>query len=478
MDLKSLIKLWEGKGVLKRIHQPVSRDLEITEICRRVFREKGPALLFENVLDTRFPLLINMFGTWERVWDIFGVTSEKELLGRIEPLLEMGQPTGLIDKARALWKLKDFAGILPKTVKKGACQQRVLEGGNIDLNALPVMKSWPDDAGRFITLPVVITKDPFTGKQNLGMYRMQIIDRTRTAMHWHPSKGGDVHYQRAKESGKRLEAACAIGCEPAVIYSATAPLPPDVSELLLAGLLMDRSVETVKCKTVDINVPAESQIVLEGYIEEGESFVEGPFGDHTGYYTPERPFPIFNVQAITLNQDPVYTSTAVGWPPLEDVIIGKLTEKLFLPLMKFVIPEIRDIELPEAGVFHNFAFVSIDKRYPGQAYKVMDSLWGLGQMSVMKVIVVFDRDVDVHDLQEVLFHLGSNIDPLRDVVIKKGPTDILDHASLQEGFGGKMGIDATKKLKEEGLNRPWPARAVMDEETIKRIDGIWSQLGL
>jgi 4-hydroxy-3-polyprenylbenzoate decarboxylase len=310
------------------------------------------------------------------------------------------------------------------------------------------------------------------------MYRMQVIDKNRTAMHWHPSKGGDIHYRHAKEKGKRLEVAVVIGCEPAVTYCATAPLPPDVGELLLAGLLMGRPVETVKCKTVDLEVPAESQIVLEGYIDEEESFVEGPFGDHTGYYTPERTFPIFNVQAVTLNENPVYPSIAVGWPPLEDVLIGKLTERLFFPLMKFIIPEIRDIEIPEAGVFHNFVFVSIDKRYPGQAYKVMDSLWGLGQMSSTKVIAVFDRDVNVHDLQEVLFHLGSNIDPLRDVVLKKGPMDILDHASLDEGFGGKMGIDATKKLKEEGLTRPWPKRAVMDEETVKRIDGIWSQLGL
>ena len=478
MDLKKLIAAWESKGALKRVVHPVSRDLEITEIYQRVFKEKGPALLFENVKDSRYPLLINTFGTWERIWDMFDVASEKELTGRIEPLLNLEQPTGLMDKARALWKLKDLAGILPKSVKKAPCQKHVIEGPDIDLDTFPVMKCWPEDAGRFITLPAVITKDPVTGRQNIGMYRMQVIDRNRTAMHWHPSKGGDVHLQRAREKGKRLEVAVAIGCEPAVTYCATAPLPPDVGELLLAGLLMGRPVETVKCKTVDIDVPAESQIVLEGYIDEEESFLEGPFGDHTGYYTPERTFPIFNVQAVTLNENPIYPSIAVGWPPLEDVLIGKLTERLFFPLMKFVIPEIQDIEIPEAGVFHNFVFVSIDKRYPGQAYKVMDSLWGLGQMSSTKVIAVFDRDVNVHDLQEVLFYLGSSIDPLRDVVLKKGPMDILDHASLEEGFGGKMGIDATKKLKEEGLTRSWPKRAVMDEETVKRIDGIWSQLGL
>ena len=478
MDLTSLIGLWEKKGVLKRISHPVSRDLEITEICRRVFRDNGPALLFENVKDSRFPLLINTFGTWERVWDAFGVSSEKELLGRIEPLLEIGPPTGLMDKARALWKLKDLAGIMPRRVRKGPCQRQVLEGPEVDLEAIPVMKSWPDDAGRFITLPVVVTKDPVSGRQNLGMYRMQVIDRARTALHWHPAKGGDLHHRRAMERGTRLEAACALGCEPAVIYAATAPLPPDVSELLLAGLLMDKPVETVRCRTVDLDVPATSQIVLEGYVDEEESFPEGPFGDHTGYYTPIRSFPIFHVEAITLNENPVYPSTAVGWPPLEDALLGKLTERLFFPLMKFVVPELQDIELPVAGLFHNFVFVSIDKKIPGQAYKVMDSLWGMGQMCVAKVIVVFDKDVNIHNMEEVLFHLGSNIDPLRDVVIKKGPMDILDHASLQEGFGGKMGIDATTKLKEEGLNRPWPKRAVMDEGTIRRIDEVWSQLGL
>ncbi|MDR2019065.1 MAG: menaquinone biosynthesis decarboxylase [Syntrophobacterales bacterium] len=478
MDLKSLMTAWEDRGVLKKVSHPVSRDLEITEIYQRVFRENGPALLFENVKDTGYPLLINIFGTWERVWDVFGVASEKELIGRVESLLSVEQPVGLLDKVRTLWKLKDLAGILPRSAKKAPCQQHVIEGPDINLDSFPVMKCWPEDAGRFITLPAVITKDAVTGRQNMGMYRMQVIDRNRTAMHWHPSKGGNIHLQRAREKGKRLEVAVAIGCEPAVTYCATAPLPPDVGELLFAGLLMGRPVETVKCKTVDLEVPAESQIVLEGYIDEEDSFMEGPFGDHTGYYTPERIFPIFNVQAVTLNENPVYPSIAVGWPPLEDVLLGKLTERLFFPLIKFVIPEIRDIEIPEAGVFHNFVFVSIDKRYPGQAYKVMDSLWGLGQMSATKVIAVFDCDVNVHDLREVLFHLGNNIDPLRDVVLKKGPVDILDHASLEEGFGGKMGIDATKKLKEEGLARPWPKRAVMDEETVKRIDGIWSLLGL
>jgi 4-hydroxy-3-polyprenylbenzoate decarboxylase len=478
MDLKSLMAKWEQKGALKRIAHPVDRDLEVTEIYQRVFRKEGPALLFENVKDATVPLLMNIFGTWERVWDVFGVTSEEELLGRVAPLLEMGQPTGLMEKAKALWKLKELSDILPRHVKKGACQAHLLQGSDIDLHTLPIIKSWPDDAGRFITLPVVITKDPVTGRQNFGMYRMQVMDGRRTALHWHPSKGGDIHHQRAKDSGKRLEVACAIGCEPAVIYAATAPLPPDVSELLLAGLLMGRPVETVKCKTIDVDVPAASQIVLEGYVDEAQTFLEGPFGDHTGYYTPERLFPVFNIQAVTVAENPVYPSIAVGWPPLEDLLLGKLTEKIFFPFIRFLVPDIVDMELPAAGVFHNFVFVSIDKRHPGQAYKVMDSLWGLGQMSTSKVIVVFDRDVNVHDLEEVLFHLGSNIDPLRDVLIKKGPLDILDHASLYEGFGGKMGIDATVKLKEEGLTRPWPKRAIMDEETVRRIDGIWSQLGL
>ncbi|MBA4390305.1 MAG: menaquinone biosynthesis decarboxylase [Syntrophus sp. (in: bacteria)] len=478
MDLRNLISLWEKKGTLKRITQPVSPDLEITEIYRRVFREKGPALLFENVEGSRIPLLINIFGTWERVWDIFGVASQQELLARLTPLLNIEPPSGFLDKARALWKLKDIAGLLPRTIKKGPCQQHVLHETDVDLSVYPVMTCWPDDAGRFITLPVVVTKDPVSGKQNMGMYRMQVIDKNHTAMHWHPSKGGDTHHRKAREQQKRLEVACVLGCEPAVIYAASAPLPPDISELLLAGLLLDRPIETVKCKTVDLEVPANSQIVLEGYIDEDESFPEGPFGDHTGYYTPQRPFPVFHIQAITMNDNPVYPSIAVGWPPLEDILLGKLTERLFLPLMKFVVPDIIDIDLPAAGLFHNFVFVSIDKRYPGQAYKVMDSLWGLGQMSTAKVIVVFDSNVNIHNPDEILFHLGSNIDPLRDVTLKKGPLDILDHASSEEGFGGKMGIDATRKLKEEGYGRIWPQQAVMDEKTVRRIDSIWNQLGL
>jgi len=478
MDLMNLIRLWERKGALKRIAHPISRDLEVTEIYRRVFQAEGPALLFENIEGTGIPLLINIFGSWERIWDVFGVSSEKELLDRVTHLLNFEPPAGMMDKARALWKLKDIAGLLPRTVKKGPCQHHIVHEEEVDLSSYPIMTSWPNDAGRFITLPVVVTKDPVTGRQNMGMYRMQVLDRNHTAMHWHPSKGGETHYRKARETGTRLEAACALGCEPAVIYAATAPLPPDISEILFAGLLLDRPIETVKCKTVDIEVPAYSHIVLEGYIYEDETFLEGPFGDHTGYYTPQRPFPVFHITAITTNENPVYPSIAVGWPPLEDVFLGKLTERLFLPLMKFVIPELQDIEIPASGLFHNFVFVSIDKKYPGQAYRVMDSLWGLGQMSTAKIIVVFDRDVNIHDLNEVLFHLGGNIDPLRDITLKKGPLDILDHSSNEEGFGGKMGIDATKKFREEGHGRTWPKRAIMDEKTIKKIDSIWTALGL
>lgn len=478
MDLKSLMRDWEKRGDLKRITYPVDRDLEITEIYSRVFAARGPALLFENVKGTTIPLLINIFGTWDRVWDTFGVRSEEELMGRIRPLLELEPPKGILDKARTLFKLKDLAGLFPRAVKTAPCQASVLKGSDVDLTRLPVMKSWPDDAGRFITLPVVITKDPLSGKQNLGMYRMQVIDGQRTAMHWHPWKGGERHHKKATDLHRRLDVACVLGCEPSVIYSATAPLPPDVSELLLAGLLMDRPVEVVKCLTVDLKVPATSQIVLEGYIEEDEVFPEGPFGDHTGYYTPERPFPVFHVEAMTMQSDPVYPSIAVGWPALEDALLGTLTQKIFFPLIQFVVPEIADIELPVAGGFHNFVFVAIDKKYPGQAHKVMNSLWGLGQMATTKIIVVFDRDVNIHDMDEVLFHMGNNIDPVRDVILQKGPVDILDHASLHEGFGGKMGIDATTKLKDEGITRPWPKRALMDRQTIERIDTLWNQLGL
>ena len=478
MDLKKLVATWEEKGLLKRIGQPVSAELEVTEIVRRVFEKKGPALLFENVKNAGMPLLTNIFGTWQRVWGIFGVDSEDALISRVKPLLEIEPPKGLVDKARALWKIKGVTGNLPKEVGKARCQSRVLTGDGINLADLPVMKCWPDDAGRFITLPVVVTKDPEKGVQNFGMYRMQVIDERTTAMHWHPGKGADIHYQRSKKLGKPLEAACVLGCEPAVIYSATAPLPPDINELILAGMLMDKPVETVRCRTVDLTVPANSQIVLEGYVEGSETFLEGPFGDHTGYYTPQRPFPVFHITALTTDNDPIYPSTVVGWPPFEDAILGTLTERIFLPFIKFIIPDIKDMALPAAGLFHNFVFASIDKRYPGQAYKAMDSIWGLGQLSTSKVVVIFDSHVDIHRQDEVLFHLGNNIDPLRDVVIKKGPLDILDHASSEEGFGGKMGIDATGKLPEEGHKRPWPARALVDDETKKNVDALWSRLGL
>ncbi len=478
MDLKRLITTWETKGCLKRIGEPVNAELEVTEIVRRVFSEKGPVLLFENVKAAKMPLVTNIFGTWERIWDIFGVDSQESLISRVRPLLDLEPPKGLVDKARALWKMKGVAGNLPKETGKARCQSQVFPGDEVNLGDLPVMKCWPDDAGRFITLPVVITKDPESGIQNLGMYRMQVIDGKRTAMHWHPGKGADIHYRKWKKLGKPLPAACALGCEPAVTYSASAPLPPDINELIFAGMLMDQPVEMVKCKTVDLMVPAQSQIVLEGYVDGSQTFPEGPFGDHTGYYTPQRPFPIFHITAITTDNDPVYPSTVVGWPPFEDALLGTLTERIFLPFIKFVIPDITDMALPVAGLFHNFVFASIDKRYPGQAYKTMDSIWGLGQLSTSKVVVVFDSDVDLRQENDVLFHLGNSIDPLRDVVIKKGPLDILDHASLEEGFGGKMGIDATRKLPEEGHKRPWPQRAVMDEETIRKIDGLWNRLGL
>lgn len=478
MDLKKLIAMWESKGLLKRISQTVDAELEVTEIMQRVFTKSGPALLFEDVKGAKIPLCTNIFGTWERIWDIFGVDSQDALMSRIRPLLDIEPPSGLVDKARTLWKIKGVADNLPKEVNRAPCQNHVLMEDKIDLGDLPIIKCWPGDAGRFITLPVVITKDPEKGIQNFGMYRMQVMDRRTTAMHWHPGKGADIHYQKSRKLGKRLEAACALGCEPAVIYSATAPLPPDINELILAGMLMDKPVEMVKCKTVDLMVPAQSQIVLEGYVDGSETFTEGPFGDHTGYYTPRRPFPVFHVTAVTTDTDPVYPATAVGWPPFEDALLGTLTERIFLPFIKFIIPDIKDMALPAAGLFHNIVFASIDKQYPGQAYKVMDSIWGLGQLSTSKVVVIFDGDVDLHQEDEVLFHLGSNIDPLRDVVIKKGPLDILDHASQEEGFGGKMGIDATRKLPEEGHRRPWPDRAIMDEKTKRKIDALWDQLGL
>ena len=475
-DLRKFIEVLKKKGLLKLITAEVDPVLEIAEINDRVVKTGGSALFFEKPKNSKFPCVVNLFGSYERMKLALEVDSLDEIGLRMLEFLEPEIPTNLIEKLKTLPKLKRLADFLPKYVNSGPCKE-VIFRENLSLNVFPILKTWPDDGGRFITLPMVFTKDPETGSRNCGMYRMHVYDERTTGMHWHMHKDGAKHYRNAEKLGKRLEVAVAIGSDPVVMYSATAPLPEGVDEMLFAGFLRKSSVELVKCETIDLEVPANSEIVLEGYCEPNERRIEGPFGDHTGYYSLKDEFPMFHITCITHRKDAIYPATIVGKPPMEDCYIAKTTERIFLPLIKKQIPEIVDINLPVEGVFHNIAIVSVDKRYPGHARRVMYALWGMGQMSFTKMIVVVDRWVDVQNPGEVIWRIGNNVDPKRDIVIVEGPLDVLEHASDIPSYGGKMGIDATKKWKSEGFLREWPDEIVMSEDIKRLVDKRWKEYG-
>ncbi|HEY4716642.1 MAG TPA: menaquinone biosynthesis decarboxylase [bacterium] len=475
-DLRDFLKKIESAGMLKRISAEVNPELEMAEIADRAIKQGGPALLFEKPKGSIFPVLMNLFGTMERTCMALGVNSIDEIATRIRAILDEKPPETIIEKIKMLPKLKEFSDYLPKTVKGGQCQEVVMDP--LSLHRLPILKTWPKDGGRFITLPLVTTKSPLTGIRNTGMYRMQIFDEVTTGMHWHWHKGGAKHYYDAEKQGKRLEVAVAIGSDPATIYAATAPLPEDFDEFIFAGFLRRKPVELTKCLTVDLEVPANAEFIIEGYVNPGERRKEGPFGDHTGYYSLADDYPVFHVTAITHRKNPIYPATIVGKPPMEDCYLGKATERIFLPVLKKVFPEIIDINLPIEGIFHNFAFISIEKRYPGHSQKIMNSIWGTGQLMFTKNIVVFDSNVNVHDIGEVLWRWGNNVDPARDITIVKGPLDVLEHASDIPGFGGKMGIDATRKRKEDGFKREWPEDIKMDPEISDLVTRRWKDYGL
>ena len=473
-DLRDWIALLEREGELTRVSAAVDPRLEITEVVDRVVKAGGPALLFERPRGSEHPLLINQFGTERRMCLAFGVDRLDEVGDRLAEVLEMQPPEGLAAKVRGLKTLKSIADSRPDVVKRGACQEIVLRGDEVDLGRLPVQTCWPGDAGPFITLPAVITRDPRTGQRNVGMYRMQVLGPRSTAMHWQIHKDGRADYLG---SDGRLEVAVAIGLDPVTAYSASAPLPKHIDELMVAGFLRGAPVEVVKGVTVDLEVPAAAEIVLEGYVEAGDLTQEGPFGDHTGYYTAAEPFPVFHVTALTMRRDAIYPSIVVGKPPAEDAWLGKATERIFLPALRLTVPEIVDYDLPVAGAFHNLVIVSIRKAFPGHARKVMHAIWGLGMLSLSKGVIVVDAHVDVHDYEQVTFYTGANVDPKRDVVIGEGPVDHLDHAPQQQFLGGKIGIDATAKLPEEGA-RPWPDEIEMSDEVRALVDGRWAEYGI
>jgi len=514
-DLRDWIAALERARELKRIRTEVDPILEVTEIADRASKSKSPpggaALLFENLKGhPNSKLLINQFGSEKRMQMALGVDSLDEIAGRIRELLNMKSPEGFLEKLKMLPMLADMGKFFPKVITTGPCKE-VVKRDSFSLLDFPVLKCWPQDGGRFITLPCVITRDPKTGKRNVGMYRMQVYDERTTGMHWQRQKVAAEHYRErlrmgaavgeqggsrsaavdimARSSGGsmlaerdrpagKMEVAVAIGTDPALTFSAIVPAPPEVEEFIIAGFLRQEPVELVRCETVDLEVPANAEIVLEGYVQLDELRPEGPFGDHTGFYTLEDDYPVFHVTCITHRKDPIYATTIVGKPPMEDAWMGKAVERIFLPLMKLTLPEIVDVNLPVEGVFHNLMIVSIRKSYPGQARKVMHGIWSLGQAMFTKCIVVVDEDVNVHDIGEVALKALNNIDPERDIQFTLGPIDSLDHASRLANYGYKMGIDATRKWSTEGFSRPWPDEITMDPAAKAMIDKKWKRLGI
>lgn len=478
-DLRGFIAELERRKLLKRISHPVSAKLEITEIADRMIKQAGPALLFENVRETPgVPLVIGLYGSHERMAvALHGAPGD--IAERIGELIKTVPPEGLLGKMQTGLKLlPTLRSLGTRSVNDGPCKEVKLFGDDVDLSKLPVLTCWPDDGGPFITLPMVFTHNPNTGRRNVGMYRVQIYDRNTTGMHWQMHKVGAQHHREAQEKKQKIEAAVCLGGDPCLPFCAIAPLPEEIDEMMFAGFLRGKPVDMVKCETIDVRVPADCEYVIEGTIDPDEVRPEGPFGDHTGYYTPIEDYPVFRVTCITHRKKPIYPATIVGIPPMEDAYLGGAVGTIFQPLVKTQVPELVDMHLPVEACFHNLAIVSIKKRYPNHAYKVMHALWGLGQLMFSKVIIVVDDDVDVHNISEVIWRVTNNIDPARDVQIVKGPVDSLNHAAPMVGFGSKMGIDATTKWPSEGHTREWPDVVKMDRDTAARVDAMWDKLGL
>ncbi|HXX68646.1 MAG TPA: menaquinone biosynthesis decarboxylase [Polyangiaceae bacterium] len=473
----AFVRALEQRSELVRVRRRVDPFLEISAIADRAVKAEGPALLFEDVAGARFPLLINAFGSRSRMSLALGVDDIEDHARALSDLIQAPAGGGIRQLAR---KLPELAHVPPRSVSSGPCQEVVQCGSDVDLDELPILTCWPDDGGPFITLPQVITQDPETGIRNVGCYRMQKLDRATTAMHWQVHKTGARHFRRARELGmRRLDVAVALGGDPALTYVATAPLPDGIDEWMFAGFLRKRAVSTVRCRTVALQVPSDADFVLEGYVDPFEDLVaEGPFGDHTGYYTPVDRFPRFHLTAITRRAGAIYPATVVGPPPMEDAWLGKATERLFLPLLRMLFPEIVDLNLPVEGAFHNLVLVSIKKQYPHHASRLAHGLWGAGQMTFSKVICVVDDDVDVQQPAHVAWRVLANLDPKRDLSFVEGPIDQLDHGANQALWGGKVCVDGTRKWREEGYSREWPEPCRMSADVVARIEGICSELGI
>jgi 4-hydroxy-3-polyprenylbenzoate decarboxylase len=475
-DLDDFIATLDRERLLARIAEPVSPDLEIAAVTDRASKSPGggPALLFENPSGYSMPVAINLFGSMRRICMALGVNALDDLASQVEEITTPKIPTGVFDAMKMFPLVNRLKDVLPKAVKDGPCQEVVRKNGTLD--DIPILQCWPEDGGRYITLPLVFTKDPETGIRNIGTYRMQVYDGRSTGMHWQRHKGGAQHYRVAERLGRRLPVAVALGPDPALAYAATAPMPEGLDELMLAGFLRRERVELVKCVTVDLEVPANAQIVLEGYVEPGERRREGPFGDHTGFYSHPDDYPVFHITCVTQRKRPTYLTTIVGIPPMEDFYLGKASERIFLPLIRKTLPEIVDMSFPAAGIFHNIVIISIDKRYPGHARKIMNAVWGLGQLMFSKTVIVVDQDVDVQNEAEVAWIVGTHYDPQRDIQFTRGPVDDLEDASDLPAFGSKMGIDATRKWPSEGFTRPWPKKIATSDAAAARADDLWQKI--
>ncbi|MBD62132.1 menaquinone biosynthesis decarboxylase [bacterium] len=469
-NLSEYIKHLEKKNQLKRISEEIDPKIEITVIGEHYTRNNKEALLFENIKGSNFPLAVNLFGSKDRVSQAFGVNHIDEHSERIEQLLKPPKVSGILDAMSMLPKFAELGKqLIPKTIKKAPCQEIVLKGDDANLDILPIPTLWPKDAGPYICLGSTITNDPETGSRNVGLYRLQKHDKKTLGMHWQLHKDGKRHEVKASQKKEKIPVAIAIGGDPATMYSASAPLPPGIDEYLLAGFLNKKPVEVVKCITSDIKVPAHAEFILEGWVDPDERREEGPFGDHTGFYSHPGPYPVFHLELITHRKKPVFPHIIVGKPLQEDWFLGWATERIFLPLVRLFCSEIKDMHFPAEGVFHNMLLVSIKKSYPGQARKVIHAIWGIGLLSLTKFIVVVDEDVDVQNPSETTFHALSNIDPQRDIVMDSGPVDVLDHASPVEGFGSKIGFDGTRKIKGESAIREWPEQVDIDQQKIDAI---------
>ena len=486
-SLGEFIDALERAGELTRVQAPVSVNLELCEIADRVMKQPGggKALLFEHVLlhdgsRSAYPVAINLFGSSRRMAMALGVADLDEIGARLTDLLDLKVPQGILGKLALLPRLLEIAKFPPRR-RSGtpSCQEIVWRSEEIDLAKLPIITCWPEDGGPYVTLPMVISVDPKRGIRNVGMYRVQVLGRDSLAMHWQRHKVGAAHWREMAARGEKMPVCIAVGADPASIYSASAPLPPNVDEFLFAGFLRRAPVALARAVSCDLDVPADAEFVIEGEIDPAEPLVtEGPFGDHTGFYSEADLYPRVQVTAVTMRRNPVYATTIVGRPPMEDYYLGHATERIFLPLLRLTVPEIVDYHMPAEGIFHNLVFVSIDKQFPGHAYKVMNALWGAGLMSLAKVIVVMDKDVNVRDPQEAWWIALNHIDPERDTRFSMGPIDVLDHSSRAFTYGSKMGIDATRKWPEEGFTRSWPPRIEMDAATRRRVDERWRELGI